>query len=266
MSTATPTQLCWPANRFYWAVLDTQGWRRSGPVPPGLMAELDELIPAPLEELHAVMAPAPGGKALVCAVPTDDLRALPSDAATLSPESLPPNLDLAIEPASLNLLVGAFQPVAVTRRRARTHLRAMTLVLATAGLVTLGMVRRANWHKSRESETTVALAQVGSLDALAREVQALRSAAQSRARLDQAADARPALAGLLAAWPVSENVEVQSISARADVCTISALVKGDAAQVLAEFTPPEGWQVQEPRLAGAGDRTRLVVTLRKGEP
>ena len=64
----------WPAERFFWALLEAPGYTRAGELPIGLRQALEDEVPA--EDLHAVCAPAADGRLIVCAAPREVLRAV----------------------------------------------------------------------------------------------------------------------------------------------------------------------------------------------
>src|SRR5688572_9736838 len=108
--------LRWPAERFYWAVLEAPGWARSGPIADGLRGPLADEVPTSLD-LHGACAPLGDGTVLACAAPASEIEALRATALSLTPESLPDFARGRCDPSVLNLLTGPFEPLPVRRAR-----------------------------------------------------------------------------------------------------------------------------------------------------
>jgi len=96
----------WPAERFYWSVLEAPQWKRPGPLPEGLRAVLEEDLPVSAETLHAVGKPLGDGRLLVCAVESAEIEALGGDALTLGPDHAPEFAGAPVHADAINLLVG----------------------------------------------------------------------------------------------------------------------------------------------------------------
>lgn len=111
----------WPPERFYWALVDAPGWRRPGPVPDGLRQAAADELPVPADDLFVVCAPAREGTVLVCAAPRAALASVDAAAVALTPAALPEFAHATCDPATLNILVGEFEPRAVRRARSRTR-------------------------------------------------------------------------------------------------------------------------------------------------
>lgn len=267
----TPSLERWDPARFYWASLEAAGPRRPGPLPPGLLPDLEELVPEPLGELFAVAAPL-GGRIIVCAARIADLSAMPREVQRLAPSFMPPELNAQIDPAVFNLLVGPFEPHAQRSRRSR----ACSLKLLAAGvalmLVAIGLHRRAAnaeeaAHGTRRAMASLRLpdgrpATAASLEA---ENARLRALHQALARQGSPPDARPVLSSVLgsvlADW--SAEAEVLSITATGDDALITAHTPGDPASLLSATRVPQGWRLMEPRVSGVGSSARAVLTLRR---
>ncbi|MBC7835952.1 MAG: hypothetical protein H7Y88_12765, partial [Phycisphaerales bacterium] len=155
---AAGDHLTWPADRFYWSVLALPGYSRRGELPSGLLSDVQADIPDG-EPIHAVGAPLhsidncalgnnlnpahAGTAVLVCAARISDLDALPPSTLSLTPASIPPEFAAQVDPASLNLLVGRFEPRPYRAARFRRHAAAAAAVLLVAVLVSVGVHRRA---------------------------------------------------------------------------------------------------------------------------
>ncbi len=261
--------LRWPPERFYWAVLDAPGVRSAGALPPGLLPLLEEHIPIPLDDLHAVAAPLDTARLLVCAAARKDLDDIEAGASALTPSRIPPEIADSADPSQLNLLVGDYEPRGVRRARLQAHALSAAMVLLCAGLVTLGLVRRAAHYDevasiARATAATAATATLHdpSSHFALREMQTVRDNLKRAAGVAPPADAAPALAALLAAWPADVPSTPQTITATADELSVSVAVAGDPAAFLAAMEPPMGWTMDQPRLNAAGEVTRIVIRLR----
>jgi hypothetical protein len=265
----------WPADRFYWSVLDAPASVRPGPLPAGLAQAFEDEVPTGGEALHAVCAPMGEGRIAVCGAPRSQLEALPPGTLSLSPEAIPECVGPSLDASSFNLLVGELEPQPLRRARSRRHLLTTAAALACAALLSLGLLRRAQHDQAVAAAergalaTAMAQAKVSELT-LPRELDTLRRAAKSQTlRPSGSPDAAPALAALLAAWPAQVPCKPQSISIDASGASIELSVEGDPSPFLRAFKAPQGWTLAEPRLNTAGSLTRLSLTLRRaggGEP
>lgn len=262
----------WPAERFYWALVEAPGYTARGELPPGLRPALEEQVPVPVETLHAVVAPASNGALLVCAAAKSELESLAGDALSLTPAALPAfAVDLGIAPDDLNLLVGALEPRAIRRGRACRRLAALTAVVLCAALISVGLLRRAEHWVRQAAAAETALANLlmrcnqSSADALALELARVERLAQP-AEIPSIPDASIALASLLSAWPAQAPSKPQSIAVNPAGISVSVTVEDDPGPFLRAFNPPAGWTLDEPRLNSAGALTRLSLQLRRGTP
>lgn len=265
------SSLTWPAEAFYWAVLDAPGLRLPTPcvIPMGLVADLADEVPLPVEDLHAVCAPF-GSRLLVCAARRSDLRQVPEVARELRPSSAPKGLSEATAAlGTLNLLIGEFEPPTCRRARVRRHVAGLTAVALIASLLTIGLARRAAHWSAVAQDARLASARVAAAampgvppEAISAEVARLQQASHAAAHAEPAADAAVALASLLRDWPASAPCRPQSITVNETGMTVSVLVEGEAGPFLRAFVPPSGWRLNEPRLNAADSLTRVVIELR----
>lgn len=260
----------WPADRFFWAVLEAPGWKRCGPMPSGLLGALADELPVDIASVHAVVAAvdakaAPArGIVLVCAARVTDLEHLPAPVLGLTPESVPELGVASVEPHRLNLLVGAHEPRAIRRARARAHLCAAATLLLCAGMVALGSTRRASAWRSHAEVVRQAEAQaVGDAASLDDELDRLGAIVAARdgspAPLN---DAAADLARVLAGWPAVAACTTHSIAVGPQGASIAIEVEGDPAPFLQSLRPPPGWTIDEPRLNSIRGGTRLSLRLR----
>ncbi|MCC6678155.1 MAG: hypothetical protein IT436_13520 [Phycisphaerales bacterium] len=275
---AAPTSITWPPERFYWALLDAPGLKcrggRAFPLPPGLLAELADHVPQPIEEMWVVGTHAGNGQMLVCAARRGELAEVEVTARSLTPTALPPGVDggLAALLPALNLLVGEFEPAPLRRERWRWHRARALVVVVLVGLVVTGMARRtSHWskvaHTAEQARAKLAADLLGPLShpaeanlALDAEIDRLRAAARNRPTLPR--DASVQLVSLLNAWPATVPSKPQSVAVNDSGVSVSVSVDGDAAPFLSAFKAPNGWSLDEPRLNKAGEVTRMTLRLR----
>ena len=281
--------ITWPAERLFWAVLDCPGWRGSGLLPQGLRPELDDESPLEPGALHGVCTPlGDGRRVLVCAAPRSELESLPEGTLSLRPAGLPSwlelgeggNRDAAMLAASLELLVGPFEPRPLRRARLRRHLLAAACLLLIAGLTSAGLARRAlHWNHVADvaASARASLVRESAPEApplapglppelrLTAELARLRALAESSGRIGPAPDAALALAEILSLWPTEVPSRPLSLVASGSDATLSVALDGDAAPFLRALRVPQGWTALEPRLQSSGGITRLTLGLRAAE-
>jgi hypothetical protein len=262
----------WPAQRFYWAALEAPNWRRTGVLPLGLRPAFEDEVPAPGEDLHAVCTPLGDGRIVVCAARRDELARLAPGTLSLCPESLPPGLDAPMDLSALNLLVGAFEPPAHRRARARRHITAALGVMLCCLLLAAGLVRRAEHqrHLAAEARSAAAalLAQVAPQarpEALTFELAALRRLAEQNQRTRLPPDVSLPLAELLRNWPAGVPARPQSLAIGSSGLTMAVLVDGDPVPFLQALEAPSGWMFDQPRLTKVDSMTRLDLRFRPSE-
>lgn len=218
------TTVHWPADRFYWAWVETpsvtaapnESGRQLDRLPEGLLDEVQGRIPEPLEELHAVAIPCrtdhtrePRAGLLVCAARITDLRTVHPSALVLSPSTVPTGFDRpdARVRERLNLLVSAFEPIARRRRRRLRHTIAALWLMVLTGLMLNGLHARAEQHERRANTARSATASLlagtpacsaSELTALVERTIGTNDQAQ---RIPPSLDATTALAAILATWP-----------------------------------------------------------------
>ncbi|MBL9118534.1 MAG: hypothetical protein JNL80_01310 [Phycisphaerae bacterium] len=109
-----------PAERLYWAVLDPRPLGRSRIADSEMGFLFEDSLPVPIETVHARFARLADGRAIACGIDREALERL--DRARLlsvTPDRIPePVRELvgesaALDAADFNLLVGAYEPVAV---------------------------------------------------------------------------------------------------------------------------------------------------------
>lgn len=268
----------WPAERFYWAVLESEQ--------PGDQVDskharlrldglLETHLPVPAESVHAVYASLDDGRVLACAVERTDLASVPTEWIALTPKSLPPFLsDDQFDPSVLNVLVRDFEPrVYRHAARRRTLIACSAMILCTV-LICVGWMRRiqaaADLDQSIEHEVVQATNRtLGDTYSSGREAQAAMEGTLERARLlassgrDLATfDAATALQDLLTRWPHNDEVTVQNLSVTQDSVSVNIDVRGDAQAFLKSITPPSTWSLDEPRLSTSNGTSRVSLVFR----
>jgi len=272
----------WPPERFYWAVLDPSILpRRLRRRREQLGYLLESFVPQPLEELQVVFAPLPRGRYLACAVDRSLLEAAIGPATVrLAPSSLPPFVQEALDPWSLNLLTGSLTPAPVRRLERRwTWLVAAAAVLATL-VFTAGAERRARRAQRRAEGVVTSVdrriqqvlgsASLRSPLPLDLQLEAeLRSLRQTRAEEapGNAFDAAGALAGLLDLWPDSVHVETDSIHVTSSAVHVQGrLGSNEEAQELATAVSNlPGWRSMPPTIRATSQGVQATIQLQREE-
>lgn len=280
--------LRWPADRFYWAILDTSSMPgrpigRSRRQHERLGYLFESVLPGvTIEEVQAVYQGLPGDakRVLACGLPKNVLNNdVDASAVTLTPESAPGFLEGSVDLARLNLLTGSFLPHTVRRLRRRWRLHVCLIFTLCAALLVVGLERRTNLHRHWINDLTAAQATTikqvlgpnTTLPGAGAGAGELRLIAQRR-RLEQTrsddlpvskvGNAAAILTRLLAPWPQNLHVQTQSLSITSSSITIRASVPTMAdAQTLADaFASINGWRLQQPQ--SEARRDRVDVTMR----
>jgi hypothetical protein len=260
------TQVCWPAERFYWAVIDSQGWRKAGPIPVGLLSFVAEALPVPVEQVHAVGLPLADTRLLVCAAPRADVEALNPDVLGLAPESMP-DFAREVEASVVQLLVGEFEPRPIRRAINRRNTMAILTVIACTALTCIGLERRARvWiEQVEEREAAEAQMMAAVLPGLSPELLGLElQRVQEREESDElkpSKDASLAAMAFLKAWPSQVPSKPQGLSVSPQSVSVAVVVDSDPADFLRALSPPAGWRLEEPRINSTGNAWRLNLTL-----
>ncbi len=271
--------LTWPAERFYWAVLDASSLPRGGRLERRLGYLFEASVPGlDAEHLHAVYRRLPGdGRYVACGLPCDEAGPAAAAALTLTPTSLPPFIAEPVNPATLNLLTGRFAPPAVRRLRRRWIGLVAIVVLLCAALATLGLERRVQAAKrgieAIEAARGAVLAEVlGAQAGGGAQPASLRLTAERR-RLEQTRDAdvdisavtngAVLLASLLAHWPADVHATTESVSVAEGSITIRAAVPtmADAQRFADAFVPMCGWRLRQPRSEAGHDDVTVTLVL-----
>ncbi len=265
---AIPATLAWPADQFYWAEIDGMGWSGSGTLPPGMLPSLADELPVAIESVHAVATPGSGGRVLICACPRDRLADLDPSCVELKPAALPPGFDSTVDLASLNLLVGEFEPIAIrVAKRSRHLLLAATLVLCCTA-ISFGLIRRSRHadavaaQAARSANTLLAdFTTDRKEEILAQHAKAMQTIAEVAGRARPPVDAAAGLESLLRVWPASIPAKPLSISVAADGLSFGVVVDGDPAPFLQALKAPDGFVLDEPRINTTGSLSAPTTRL-----
>jgi len=270
--------LRWPADRLYWAVLDTTGLpparsRRARERQLGYV--LERFIPLPLERVYAAYRRLDDHRVLACAAERDLLADLDPDAVTLTPESIPSFIEEPVDPDSFNLLTGQFEPRIVKAARARWRFELAAAVLLVALIGTLGLVRRADWHGRRAADAAIVIGDLydrvldpgpSVLPASLRLTTELRRLSQTRtspAAATMPRDAGAALGAVLSLWPADLEARTESIVVAESQITITSILDtNEQVQALADLLGrAEGWTIAQPTFHENRGRVRGIICL-----
>jgi hypothetical protein len=274
--------LHWPADRFYWAVLDTTGMPRARSRRARerqLGYQLERYLPVPLEQVQATYLRLHDHRVLACAVEQDRLADLDHNVVTLAPQAVPRFVEEPVDAGSLNLLTAEREPRIVKSARARCRLELAAAVLLITLIGTLGLVRRAQWHDRRASETAGMVADVydqilesgpsvlPSSLRLKTELRRLRQTHASPVANTAPRDAGAALASLLSAWPPGLELQTESIVVTESQITITALLDThEQVQALADAVGGVvGWTISQPTFHEFRGRVRGTIRLTRKE-
>lgn len=272
------THITLAPERFYWSLVDDTPGLTSRAAQATLRALIEPDLPDDQIEVHVVAGSLSDGRVLLCAIDTASLAEISDDTLSLTPALLPAFIDAStIDPRSLNLLIGAFEPRVLRQERHRR--RRTTLIAAVAAMVALclGLERRVNyWRAQSDHADAAANAMLRSvddspspgvaylhakdeLDVLRRSQHSVDAGKAARSTPDAAI----ALAALLEQWPADRNARTESISISPGVATVNVTMAQNPKEFLAAFHPPGGWQLDEPHLSTSRDTTQLTLQLRR---
>ncbi|MCC6910312.1 MAG: hypothetical protein IT430_20450 [Phycisphaerales bacterium] len=280
-----PEHLVWPAERFFWGVLDTSALPsrlgRSRPDPKQLGFLFEEMLPCPIEDVQAVYLPQPGRRFIACGILRTQLEQLPAATLTLAPQCAPSDIigDAPLDCRQINLLTGPFEPAPLRRlrRAARRDLIAiaalllLVLWLGAQRRITALDAARANLDEMRGGVYSSLLdasappsSQPPALRLLAELRQLRATRAERSTSLPQPESAR-SLEALLRQWPGDQPVRTESISITSSAITvIGVLPTPEQAQRFAgAFEALPGWQARQPQVDSTGDGVRLTLRWRR---
>ena len=284
-------ELEWPCERFYWAVLDEPGAPAPGinlpsssPSAAALNSMLEEHLPVPIEDVHVLYRRLDGQRVLACAAACDAIAAIDPRIITLRPQTLPQFIASGIAPGSINpdsidMLVGPFEAPLVRKERSKNHWMLAASVLAVAGLLIIGLVRRERgWNRDLELTHAAYATLAGRVftdgtspgtptDALVR----IRGDINDAKRLVETPDPNAAsgpdaaqvISELLSNWPKDAEARTELLSATPGSIAMNIEVDRDAKAFISGLVPPSGWATEPPRLNAGRGTTQLSIQLRK---
>lgn len=292
-TTATPTSIRWPAERFYFAVLDTSALpARERVTDEKLRYLLEPELPVALEEVHAVFQRLAPHRWLACAVPQRALDAeIPAAALSLTPTTIPAEFlidttaagDLGasspVQPSGVELLTGTREPVALRCLRRSVFAGAVASILLLAALATVGIERRIaaaerqleTLRARRATAVTEALGPAGVGQSLppelrlTAELRAYRQTRQQDASLPAALDVSEPLAELLRRWPETLATSTRAIVVTDGTVHVHGTVsQSDAAQSLANATADlSGFAASFPSVQSGPEGVRFALEWRR---
>ena len=277
----------WPAERFYWGVLDAKHLGRNNRRQQlGFLFE--NIIPGTaIEEVQSTYCRIDQDTYIACGVPSAEFASAElADAVTLSPSTLPRFIQERLGAQELsdriNLLTGPFTP-----KRLRSLHRAWILSVAVslwlcAAVIVLGMERRVaairHQLKAVEDVRTELYKQAFTAQPVSsnqpndlRLLGELRQLEQTRSPVvlsQGAANCVTVLSGLLQAWPDQVNALTESISITPEAITVRGQVPSMAdAQNLADALKnlPD-WRVTQPQSESRRDHVDVTLRLDRMPP
>lgn len=274
----------WPAERFYWAVIDgslARGRGRRRRVALDYLTE--DLLPVPVEELHVTYVACEGTSLVACAATREQLReAIARGALGVQPADAPEFLrerlkTLARGLEELELLSAEFEPPRL--RAARRRVGATLACVCCLGLLVVGVgshrravaARQAIDELNRQRDAMIAAILLP--DPTATLPPQLRLVAEVR-RLEQAHAAAPAvlrrdaaidLAAVVARWPRGKDLSLDAVNVADDSVTMRGTAPSSAdAQPLAEaLAGLPGWSLDQPQFRSNADDVTFTVVLRR---
>ena len=272
-SSGHPGHITIPPTELYWGVIETSkqppiafGSLRTTERDRRLGFQFEDVLPLPIEELHAVYSPLGQGRYAACGIPRNRIAELRSSgASSVKPEALPEpmlELDVKLDARDFELLTGEFLPIRIERRNIRVKLEIAALIGFTAVLCSLGLQSRA--ADARNAEALVAArtadryaaalgpAPAGSTQRpAARLLSELRLLQQTRlddgeiTEVEQSSDPSEQLASLLAAWPgsIRPRVEQLTVADETIALTVSLRSESDVEALLAALGTLPGWSI-----------------------
>jgi len=274
----------WPADRFYWAIVDR--------VPAGVHGRgrardeavrflFEHVTPVPVDDLAiAVQKIGHGndGPWLVCGVERVRLAESVTPATvSLTPAEIPAFLSKAghVNPKSLNVLTGADAPPAVQRVVRSTQQICMIGLILGAGLLAVGLELRTAHLRSLRDEMSAAREQIIETvfgDTASPLPPELRLTAEIRA-LDRApvtvrdTDAARTMEGMFEHWPDQRSIRVYGLTVTSQMIAIEAQCDNvqSAQDLVTSLRGMPGWRAESPSIQNREDGTRLMLTMTAAE-
>lgn len=248
----------------------------------------EEVLPLPVEDLHCIFLDVGERRVLAMGVPLEVVRSAQADGATTlsldaqGSKSWPEFVRDAVgvgtlpDPASINFLVGPFEPITLARARGRFRVMAAAAVILLTTLLVVGLERQRAHNDQLATQAREAARQIreaaapapptiaaGSIQPasirLTAELRRLRMAADMSAQPAQSFDAAATLEALLTRWPRELPARTDRVSVAASSVAVSTtLADHDAARELAAAVDPlPGWTLAQPQITAAKEGTQL---------
>jgi hypothetical protein len=259
MTTVRDNVCSFPADQFYWGVLDVSSLpRRYQQSRDHLGYLLEPLLPVPLADVQFDgVRVGRTTQWIACALPTERFESVSDDEVVLRPESIPECVmdaaDGTVSAEAFNLLHSRFESPTVARVRRHWLMTAAGIAVMFTALACVGLHRRAVRYadaaqqlRVRQNDVYVRVVgrpngtQSRHLQMLAelRTYQRVQSAESQQAML---ADVVPIFAALTSRWPDDLSTRTEKVFVRADGLDITTnLATSDEVQALAESLAQTG--------------------------
>ncbi|MEN1705228.1 MAG: hypothetical protein AAGJ54_06895 [Planctomycetota bacterium] len=282
-------------TELYWGVIDPSrlpplafAVLRRRRVRERLAYLLEPVLPLPVDELHIEFAPLGNGSLLACGIERVRLEEIRDGGSSVAvPESLPEHLDLeaGVNPESLNLLTGEYEPPAAAASRRIRYSAALAVVALALVLVGVGLQRQASIYRrsiaAQRNETQALERQVlgdapsaqPAATRLLSRVRLLRRTRDGHAVASGPRHAGASLQSLVSAWPEDAEARLTraSISSELMQVTMETDEPSETERLLRELRRVNGWdeaQSSVERLRGRGvaeGATRVLLLLEPEE-
>lgn len=272
-----------PASAFYWAVLEAPGVGRDRKRPSAaatfaLDLLLEQHLPIPLGSVHVLYRCLDEGRVLALAMATDHLDALSPEALELSPAELPEFVSRVspIDPRSLNLLTGPYEPPALRRERSRRFDSGLLGAVLMLGVLAFGYSRREVVHATAAATADSAYASLAreinpdptvpvtqAHNRVTMELADLRQVSAAAGNGRKSPDAADTLEELLSGWPAADaTARTDLLSISSSSVAITVWLEGDPQTFVSGFRVPAAWSLEPPQLNSSKGGSRLSLQLR----
>ncbi len=260
------------ADQLFWCVAEVPSTKhvRDGVLIPGLLPALEDELPVPIDDVHAVCTRVDDRRVLICACPKSSLAQVAPGMMSLTPDVIPQSLEVVASPSALNLLVGPFEPAAIRTVRSRRQAAVLLAMCLATTLAAIGLFRRAEHASRREAEARSTIASIlaertfDRRDVTLFELRDEHRAAQALiARVPKSPDAPVVLQECIRVWPTETVARIQTLTVAPESASIGVAIDGDPAPLLNKLKPPPGFILEEPRLNASGALTRIALVFRK---
>lgn len=284
-STNAGAHVRWPAARFYWSILDTSNLPNRRPNTVQLGYLLEDVLPVPIDDVHAVYLPLSDDRSLACGVAREALAENQlHQALTLTPHSLPSYIEDGAsgrlpDPAAINLLFGPHEPAPVKRLRRRAGALLAMAMAVVLTLIFFGMERRRaavidsiDQIKAEQDavlgsvippEQRRAFAGPPALQ-LTAELRRLRQTRSAHTPDDAHVDITPIIVAMFTAWPSNVHLQTESITVDSQRILLVGRVPSmnDASKVNEQLDSVIGWTIDAPDANKRSDHTAISVSLK----